>query len=86
MWGLRHRDPDVAVMAARRLGGCSDPQALDALRGVLDQPPDPYVTAAALRSLVRIGGADVWRGELERFAHRGPALLRRTALNLLGTL
>ena len=70
-------------MAARRLGRCSGPDAVRALRGVLDGPPDPYVAAAALRSLVEIEGAEAWRNELERLARGGPVLLRGTALDLL---
>ena len=56
-WTLRHPDPDRAMMAARVLGVRRAYSAAPQLLGVRD-PPDPYVGAEALRSLIAIQGAE----------------------------
>ena len=85
LWACRHPNPDVAVMAARRLGGLCDGQAAAGLRALLDVPPDPYVAAEALRSLLKCGQIDALGDLLRRWAANGPILLRAEARDALAS-
>lgn len=79
IWALRHPDPDVAIISARRLGTEGDRDAVPALRAVIDQPPDPYVAGEALHSLLAISTIEEERQLLQQLAASGPFMLRRQA-------
>lgn len=83
IWATRHPDPDVAILATRRIGTEGDVRAVPALRALIDEPPDPYVAAEALRSLVALSGIDAQRQLLQQLADDGPILLRTAARKFL---
>ena len=56
-WTLHHPDADRATLAARTLGVRRCAAAAAALEEIVLQPPDPFLGAEALRSLVAIKGA-----------------------------
>ena len=78
-WAIRHPDPDVAILATRRLSVEGDETSLPFIRAVIANPPDPYVAAEALRSLLALSDIDTERGLVERLAETGPLLLRHIA-------
>ncbi|MFC4242907.1 HEAT repeat domain-containing protein [Gryllotalpicola reticulitermitis] len=79
IWALRHPDPDVAIISARRLGAEGNAEAVSALREAIDRPPDPYVAGEALHSLLALSTVDNEKQLLERLAAGGPFMLRRQA-------
>ena len=83
VWTLRHPDPDRAMIAARALGRRRARSAVHALRRVVDDPPDPYVGAKALESLVAIRGIEEERELVERVAAEGPVILAAAARRAL---
>lgn len=83
LWATRHPNPDVAVMAVRRLGIQGDAATAEALRELLEDPPDPYIAAEALRSLVQLLGADELGELLRRLADNGPVPVRAQARRAL---
>jgi HEAT repeat protein len=83
IWAARHPDPDVAIMAVRRLGVLGDPAAAGPVRDLIDDPPDPYVAAQALRSLVALSTIAALEPLLERLASDGPVLVRAAAREAL---
>jgi len=70
-------------MAVRRLGTRGDATTAEALRALLEDPPDPYVAAEALRSLVDLLGVDELGGLLRPLADSGPVLVRAQARRAL---
>jgi hypothetical protein len=68
IWALRHPDPDRAGVAAGILGERRAVVAVPALRCVVRDPPDAYVAARALQSLIAIAGVDAERELLEEVA------------------
>jgi HEAT repeat protein len=82
-WALRHPDPDRAMMAARVLGERRAESAAPHLLGVVRDPPDPYVGAEALRSLIAIQGAEALHPLLEELARKESFLLAGVARQAL---
>jgi hypothetical protein len=85
-WTLHHPDPDRAITAARILGERRAGSAAGALRDVVREPPDPFLAAEALRSLVAIEGPSEIRPLLEQVAAAEsflPAQVAREALQSL---
>ena len=70
-------------MAARTLGIRRAREAAAPLREVALGGPDPFLSAAALRSLVAIEGIDPLRLLLTELAERGPLLLATAASEAL---
>jgi PII-like signaling protein len=83
VWALRHPDGDRAVMAAVALGRRDDARAVRALRGVVEDPPDPYVASEALRSLVKIEGVEPLRAWLEELVQGRSIFLASVATEAL---
>lgn len=50
----------------------------------MEDPPDPYVAAEALRSLARLESPNALQPWLEPLAREGPVLLRQAAREILG--
>ena len=82
-WGTRHPDPDIGVIAARRLGQLGQVSELPFLRELIRRPPDPYVGAEALRSVLRLSSVDGERDLLVELAREGAAPVRRVAREAL---
>lgn len=80
LWATRHPDPDVGIMAAKRLGTQGDPAAIPALRGLVEDALDPYVAAEALRSLLILSSDTAEKALLQRLQSSGPVLLRKVAI------
>jgi HEAT repeat protein len=83
IWALHHPLPDRRLLAAQTLGPRRDPAAIPALRE-LTADPDPYLAAAALRSLAAVAGLDTVAdlvGELAEHADAAP--VRAAARDLL---
>lgn len=86
IWALRHPEPSTALRAAVLLGKLATPEAIEPLTEVLCAPgPDPYVKAAAARSLGRIGGGKA-RAALVRTLEHGPVPARLAAVEALEAL
>lgn len=86
IWALRHPESSTALRAATILGKLEPPEAEKPLAKVLDEPAtDPYVGAAAARSLGRIGGERA-RETLMRALERGSVPVRFAAVEALGVL
>ncbi len=85
-WTLRHPDPDRALMAARVLGERRAESAVSELLGAVRDPPDPYVGAEALRSLVAIQGPERLRVLLEEMAAEESFLIAGVAQETLSKL
>lgn len=83
IWGTHHPDPDVAIICTRRLGAHGDTAALPHLRAVIKEPPDPYVGAEALTSLLALSNVDAERQLLLELADNGPVLQKRLAQEAL---
>jgi hypothetical protein len=83
LWATRHPDPDVAIMATRRLAAVRATDAIPSLRSLITDPPDPYVAAEALRTLIELSGTEAEHAFLVRLAESGPALLRSLARSFL---
>lgn len=83
LWGAAHPDPDVAMIAVRRLAALGDAGAVPSLRRLVLDPPDPYVGAEALRSLLTLSSAGTERDLLVQLARHGPVLTRRIAVEAL---
>ena len=84
IWGTRHPDPDIAIICTRRLGSHADTAAVPQLRALVNDPPDPYVGAEALTSLLALSNIDAERQLLQGLADHGPLFqkhLARRALN-----
>lgn len=84
IWGIRHPDPDVAILSTRRLADHPGPATAAALRNAISSPPDPYVAAEALKSLLVVSSVDAERPLLQQLAGEGPAMLRSAAQHALG--
>jgi HEAT repeat protein len=85
MWALRHPDGDRAVVAAQTLGIRKVRAALPALRRVVDEDRDPYLSAAALRAALEIAGPDELRDWLEQLARWDSFMVRSVARRALGS-
>ncbi len=83
LWGSRHPDPDVAMIAVHRLAGVGDSTVAPALRRLVENPPDPYVGAEALRSLLAVSDVKTEVGLLEHLAEHGSLLTRLVAVDAL---
>jgi hypothetical protein len=84
LWATRHPDPDVAIMATRRLATEGASESVEPLRALVANPPDPYVGAEALRTLIALSDVDTERALLESLADSGPVMVRRVARSALG--
>lgn len=84
VWGIRHPDPDVALMSTRRLAAIGDPSTIPALRASVADPPDPFVAAEALRSLLMLSSVHDEQELLRSLAEDGPTQLKRVAREALG--
>jgi HEAT repeat protein len=83
IWALHHPLAPVATHAAAVLGDVGDRRAIGPLHVLIDDPPDPYIAAAALASLVALQGVDELRPLLERLAREAAPPVRRVAKNSL---
>lgn len=83
IWSLRHPDPDRAMVAARTLGARGTKGAVPALRQAVLDPPDPYVAAKALQSLVQIEGIEAERSMLEDLVGGDSFIVALAARNAL---
>lgn len=83
IWGAYHPDPDVAIICTRRLGQHGDTAAVPFLRGLIKDPPDPYVGAEALTSLLALSSVDAERQLLLELADHGPVLQKHLAQRAL---
>jgi HEAT repeat protein len=79
IWALRHPVAPVATQAAAILGERKETSAAEPLRAIALESRDPFLAAAALRSLVAIQGAPNLRDLLERLAREAPLPVRRAA-------
>lgn len=86
IWALHHREATTALRAATLLGKLRAAEATYALAGVLREPAtDPYVGAAAARSLGAIGDERA-RTVLIEALGRGPVSVRLAAVEALAAL
>jgi hypothetical protein len=69
IWTLGHPDGDRAMLAAQTLGANRVRAALPALKRVVDDDRDPFLSVQAMRSAIAIAGRDELRDWLERHAH-----------------
>ena len=83
IWGTHHPDPDVAIICTRRLGTHADTAAVPLLRALIMDPPDPYVGAEALTSLLALSSVDAERQLLQELADHGPVLQKHLAQRAL---
>ena len=83
IWGIRHPDPDVAIISTRRLAEHCGPAVVAALRDAIAAPPDPYVAADALQSLLAVSSVEVERSLLQQLAQEGSVMLRSAAVSAL---
>jgi hypothetical protein len=84
MWALHHPHSDRAVLAAQILGRRKVRAAVPALRRVVDQGRNPYLSAAALRAAVTIAGPSELREWLEGLATCDSFMVRSVARRALG--
>lgn len=86
IWALRHPEPSTALRAATILGKLRAPEAEGPLAEVLEDPAtDPYLGAAAARSLGRIGGHRAGESLVRALKH-GPVSVRFAAIEALAAL
>jgi len=83
IWALHHPDADRATLAARTLGARRCAEAAAALEEVVLNPPDPFLGAEALRSLVAIKGVAELAPMLRDLSRDGPLLLAVVARGAL---
>ncbi|WP_188897573.1 HEAT repeat domain-containing protein [Microlunatus endophyticus] len=83
VWGIRHPNPDVALMSVRRLPMVGDSSAIPALRAAVIDPPDPYVAAAALKSLLSLSSVAEEEELLRSSVSTGPPLVASIAREAL---
>ncbi len=83
VWALRHPDGNRAVLAAQTLGVRGVRSALPALRAVVQEDRDPYLSVAALRSAIAIAGRDELRAWLEELAHGDSFMVKTVARGAL---
>jgi hypothetical protein len=83
LWALRHPLLDRRLLSATMLGVRRETRAVEPLRALLSTENDPYLAAAALKSLVQIDGVDQCRDVLDHAIEAGPAPARRAARQLL---
>jgi HEAT repeat protein len=83
IWALRHPIAPVATHAAALLGAVGDRRAVEPLRAIVEDPPDPYLAAAALESLVSLQGVEELRPLLERLTREAAAPVKRVAQELI---
>ncbi|MEW6637862.1 MAG: HEAT repeat domain-containing protein [Actinomycetota bacterium] len=87
IWALRHREPSTALRAATILGDLRATEAVDALTEVLRGPGfDPYVAAAAARSLGEIGDGRCRSALTRVLREEGPVQVRLAAVEALEAL
>lgn len=82
---LLHREPSIPLRAAWLLGKLRAKSAVGALLDLLEGGADPYVKAAAVEALGRIGEASA-ETLLAELAEQGPVLLRGKAEEALKRL
>lgn len=84
IWAIRHPNPDVAIIATRRLADHPGAAVEQALHEAVQDPPDPYVAVEALRSLLSLSFTERERSLLQELARSGPVMLRALAKEALG--
>lgn len=86
IWALHHPEKGTVLRAAKILGDLKAREAADTLAQVLGDPhTDPYVGAAAARSLGVIGD-EGYRTALIEALESGPVSVRLAAVEALGSL
>ncbi len=75
---LSHPEPQTPIRAAWLLGKFGAAEAVEPLLALVRYPPDPYIQAAAVEALGRIGGPGV-RDILQDLVATGPVLARGSA-------
>ncbi len=83
VWALHHPLADRRLLAAQLLGQRGDHAAIEPLRRIVAEAPDPYTTAAALESLVALTGLESNRPLLAHLTARGSVPVRAAARRLL---
>lgn len=86
IWTLGHPDGVRALIAARTLGEHRVRGAGPALRSVIATGADPFLAAEALRSLIKIDGAEAIRGLLEELSGSEPFMVAEVAKRALAEL
>lgn len=86
IWALDHPEPGTALRAATILGGLKAREATKSLAGILaDSGKDPYLRAAAARSLGVIGDPDSQTALIEALEN-GPVQVRLAVIDALAML
>lgn len=86
IWALHHPEKGTVLRAATILGDLKVREVADTLAQVLGDPKtDPYVAAAAARSLGAIGD-EGYRTALIQALEGGPVSVRLAAVEALGSL
>lgn len=83
LWGLQHPDPDVAIIAAKRIGVIGDSYCLPKLRELISSPPDPFVALEALRSLISLSDATAEQPLLDELVASDSFMIRDLARSIL---
>jgi hypothetical protein len=86
IWTLGHPDGDRALIAARTLGEHRVTSAEPALRSVIATGSDPFLAAEALRSLIKIEGAEPIRGLLQELSGSESFMVAEVARRALARL
>lgn len=79
IWALRHPDTETAMRAADILAVRHAVEAIDALSLLVEQPDDPYRSAAAAAALTAFAGDPAADAAIKRAAAH-PSVIVRVAL------
>lgn len=79
IWALRHPDTETAMRAADILATRHATEAIDALSLLIDEPDDPYRSAAAAAALTAFAGDPAADSAIQRAAAH-PSVIVRVAL------
>ena len=85
IWTLHHPDGDRAMLAAKTLGTRKASGALTALREVVEEAFDPFLSAEAVRAAVQIAGTADLSDWLRRLARSDSFMVSDVAHSALGT-
>ena len=82
---LDHPEPETPVRAAWILGELREARAVSSLMGLVERSSDPYILAAAVEALGKIGDREA-TGTLARALNSSFLLVRQKAAEALGRL